>query len=237
MKIDKMFDVRSDTPPNQDPDKYSATLRAYHQILWSKELPNGKLFSLNSLVSGEYLFHESELGAHSLSSDAITSSFIYSKRMHPIIGKLSEAKKEEILKPLFNIGGFIVFPARKRHNKMTINSARGLNAKIVDRFDLTLECIRRYYLSIESPLSGVLKRYDDFFTLFNSFEGYVEFFLLQDLVNPRTGLVEFFMPFDDSFPTRPIPATLDEYRLYIAEVIAFAKARSERMEQVGSNSK
>ena len=67
---------------------------------------------------------------------------------------------------------------------------------IDDRFDITLECIRRHYelttktgdmRSVSSsPLGAVLARYADFFSLFESFEGYVNFFLLQDLVAPET---------------------------------------------------
>ena len=37
--IDITFDFRSDTPPEKDPDKYSATLPSYHKLLWSKSLP------------------------------------------------------------------------------------------------------------------------------------------------------------------------------------------------------
>jgi len=234
MKIDKTFDVRTDTPPNEDPDKHSATLRAYHQILWSKNLPNGKPFTLDASIPGEYLFHESEIGTFSLSSDAIAGTFIFAKRMQHIIDQINEPEREGILVPRFNIGGFIIFPARKKNNKMTINGARGLNARIVDRFDLTLECIRRYYLSIESPLGEVFQRYEDFFKLFGSFENYVNFFLLQDLVNPKTGSVKFFIPFDDSFPSRPIPKSLEDYRLYIEKLMEFAQMRGERMEKFGA---
>ena len=231
MLIDKAFDFRLDTPANKDPDKYSATLRSYHEFLWSKALPSGQLFGLTSSVSGEYLFHESNLGEFSLSSDAITNSFIFSKRLRQIIDQISASEKEEILEPLYNIGGFIIFPARKRQNKMTINGARGFSAKIEDRFDLTLECIRRYYVSKESPLYEVLNRYDDFFSLFENFENYVKFFLLEDLIETRSGEIKFFLPFDDSFPTRPLPTTLEEYRIYISNVAVFSELRGERMER------
>ena len=42
--IDISFNVFSDTPEGKDPDSFSATLRKYHHILWSKQLPNGKEF-------------------------------------------------------------------------------------------------------------------------------------------------------------------------------------------------
>ena len=80
---------------------------------------------------------------------------------------------------------------------MNINGARGTNSKINDRFDLTLECIRRYYFRKESPLQEVLLRYSDFFELFENFKGYVDFFLLQDLVSNNYETINFYLPFDN----------------------------------------
>jgi hypothetical protein len=73
----------------------------------------------------------------------------------------------------------------------TINAARGFNRKISDRMDLTLECVRRYYRREDSPLAPALGRYAGFFTLFEDFQGYVDFFLLQDLVSQGHGKVAF----------------------------------------------
>ena len=78
---------------------------------------------------------------------------------------------------------------------------------IKDRFDLTVECIRRHYLNEASPLSDTLERYSDYFRLFGDFGGYVEFFLLQDLVTHDFSAVKFFSPFDD-FNSSPVPGTL-----------------------------
>jgi hypothetical protein len=75
----------------------------------------------------------------------------------------------------------MLFPGKRIDGKMTINGARGFHPKIKDRFDLTVECIRRHYRAEDSPLSDTLSRYADFFALFRNFEGYVEHFLLQDL--------------------------------------------------------
>jgi Family of unknown function (DUF6994) len=77
----------------------------------------------------------------------------------------------------------------------TINQARGTNQKIEDRFGLTLECIRRHYVGGVSPLKDDLARYASFFTLFGTFRGYVDFFLLQDLVTPDYFTVRFWTPF------------------------------------------
>ena len=54
--IDITFDFRSDTPPGLDPDAFSPTLRKYHQLLWSKPLPNGAPFELDVAIP-PYLHH------------------------------------------------------------------------------------------------------------------------------------------------------------------------------------
>ena len=44
--IDISFDFQIDTRKDKDPDSDSKTLRAYQQLLWSKELPNGEMMKL-----------------------------------------------------------------------------------------------------------------------------------------------------------------------------------------------
>ena len=87
---------------------------------------------------------------------------------------------------------------------MTINGARGVNHKIQDRFDLTLECIRRLYLNQQSPLTDVLERNANFFKLFSDFKGYVDYFLLQDLVEGDYEAIKFWSSFDN-FETAALP--------------------------------
>ena len=91
------------------------------------------------------------------------------------------------------------FVNRAAISKATNNIAGGFNRSIADRFDLTLECIRRHYVDQASPLASTLSRYADFFALFGDFRGYVSFFLLDDLVTDDCS-VKFFMPFDDFRP-------------------------------------
>ena len=111
---------------------------------------------------------------------------------------------------------------------MTINGARGFHPRIKDRFDLTVECIRRHYLDEPSPLSDVLARYADFFGLFGDFAGYVDFFHLQDLVNEDYSAVKFFTPFED-FTGSPLPGTLDAYLEYRQRAIEFIESRNRRI--------
>ena len=128
----------------------------------------------------------------------------------------------------YTIGGMMVFPANRVDRKMTINMARGCHPRIKDRFDLTLECIRRHYLDESSPLSDTLARYADFFGLFGDFAGYVDFFHLQDLVNEVTSTVKFFMPFED-FTASPLPGTVDAYLAYRQRAIEFIESRNRRI--------
>ena len=100
--------------------------------------------------------------------------------------------------------------------------------EIKDRFDLTVECIRRHYLDEPSPLSDTLARYADFFGLFGDFAGYVDFFLLQDLVDEATSTVKFFTPFED-FTASPLPGTVDAYLGYRQRATEFIESRNRRI--------
>jgi hypothetical protein len=179
MLIDTSFDFRTDAS-GRDPDTFSSTLRLYHKLLWSKALPSGRLFNLDDTVRGVYLHHSSELGEFFLCSDSVIPTFTRWVALRRITGLFTEEENEAFRTIGYTIGGMMVFPGNRIDGKQTINGARGFNRKIADRFDLTLECIRRHYLGQRSPLGETLARYRDFFALFEDFRGYVEFFLLQD---------------------------------------------------------
>lgn len=221
--IDITFDFRSDTPEGKDPDKYSPTLLRYHKLLWSKPLPDGTMFDLDDTTRGDYLHHKSELGEYHLTSDSVVPSFRYV----PMVQE-EEEELREFLYIGYTIGGMMLFPGNQVGRKPTPNGARGLHPRIKDRFDLTVECIRRHYSGEHSPLQDVLARYADFFGLFESFPGYVEYFLLQDMVNGDCTEVRFSAPFED-FTTSPIPQTIEEYREYRQRAIAFIEARNRRI--------
>tara|TARA_B100001105_G_C22217336_1_gene368064 strand:+ start:33 stop:737 length:705 start_codon:yes stop_codon:yes gene_type:complete len=229
MDIDASYDFRNDVRPNNDPDIHSEKLKLYHKILWSKPLPSGEDFLLDYSITGKYLSSKSSVGEFELSSDSITHSYIGVKRMNSITKLVSDVDRDKILKTFYTIGGFIIFPSNKIDNKQTINGSRGFNSRIVDRFDLTLECIRRFYLGIESPLYETFSRYKDFFQLFDDFQGYAEFFLLQDIVTDDFSKVKFFLPFDDSFPSQPLPKDLNDYLIYIKNTSNFVVNRGNRM--------
>jgi hypothetical protein len=227
-QIDTTFDFRTDTPPGKDPDTYSATLRQYHKQLWSKPLPGGVVFKLVDTTPHVYLHHQSEIGEFFLSSDSVVPSFTREKRIAHIINQISEYELDEFKTIGYTIGGMMVFPGNRVDGKMTINGARGFHPLIKDRFDLTVECFRRYYSNEISPLSDTLERYADFFTLFENFRGYVEFFLLHDLVTDNFSGVKFFLPFSD-FNTSPLPASREEYIEYKKLAVEFIEARNRRI--------
>ena len=225
--IDIHFDVFSDTPKGKDPDSYSVTLRKYHQILWSKPLPNGIRFDLDD-DTPRLLHHKSELGEFFLSSDAIGHTYKNVKKMAHIVNQITPDEMNSFFSLCSTIGAFIMFPSKKIDNKMTINGARGINHKIQDRFDLTLECIRSFYLKEKSPLSDTLERYSQFFNLFDNFKGYVDFFLLQDLVEENYSAIKFWHPFN-GFDYSPLPKNIEEYQAYKINVIDFLTARNQRI--------
>ena len=77
-------------------------------------------------------------------------------------------------------------------------------------------------------VAETLARYSDFFALFENFRGYVDFFLLQDLVTGDCSAVTFLMPFDD-FKTPSVPTDGDTYQEYRRRTIEFVEARNRRI--------
>jgi len=224
--VDTSFNVYTDARGG-DPDSTSPTLRKYHSMLWSKPLPNGKTFELFDNKSGIYLYHRSELGEFLLGSDAITHSYKNHKRKHWLTKQIPN-EVDELFDTGSTIGGYTLFPNNRINGKHTINQARGVNSLIDDRFDLTLECIRLFYLGQKSPLFDTLLRYENFFDLFDDFIGYTRFFLFEDLIDENKK-VKFYLPFD-GFKTRPIFSDINKYLLYKKGVMNFINSRNERIE-------
>ena len=221
--IDINFDYRQDTFCG-DPDTDSIKLYEFQKHLWSKALPNGKKFELKILgnVNSRLIIKTNR--CDNLSSDRMCPHFDgkYNNRFE---GWLSESEKEE-LKHKVAIGGHILFPAHKK-NGFTINQARGVSRIICDRFDLTLECIRRFYSNEQNPLNDSLLRYKEFFDLFVDFNGYVDFFLLQDFID-ENGQIKFSIPFDD-FKRPALPQNIEEYKNYTIHTINIMNKRNKRI--------
>lgn len=226
MMIDTSFNFYSDSK-GRDPDSVSPTLRNYHKMLWSKPLPNGKILELRDDKKGAYLYHRSELGEFYLGSDAITHSYKNQIRKKWLTEQIPN-EVNELFDIGSTIGAYIIFPNNRIDRKHTINQARGINSLIDDRFDLTLECIRRFYSEVKSPLHDTLLRYCSFFDLFDDFEGYVHFFFLDDLISENNS-IKFYLPFD-GFKTRPSFSDVNQYLSYKERVVDFIQARNKRIE-------
>lgn len=223
--IDITFKTYSDAGGG-DPDATSKTLKAYHKFLWSKELPSGRILDLRDDLPNSYLYHESEHGVFYLGSDAITHSYRNQKSKQDLI-RQARNEADELFEIGSTIGAYLLFPNKQINRQPTINQARGVNAFIDDRFDLTLECIRRHYLGIPSPLSSTLTRYQPFFELFEDFQSYVDFFLLNDLLDTNNR-IKFYLPFDE-FNSKPRFNNIEDYRIYKEGVCEFVTGRNARI--------
>ena len=220
--IDITYDVRADSY-GKDPDFASEMLKSYHQLLWSKPLPNGQVMELTK-GKGFYLkWNDLYLG-----SDSIIVSFMQDryKQKQLIMDGIPNFPqyRENYLKKAYTIAGSIVFP----QVRWSMNQARGCSRKIADRWDLTLECIKRFYAGESSPLDTALQRSESFFNLFVDFKGYVDFFLLQDCVDSNYN-VELWL--DTSlFISDPMPETVESYKVWIEKELEFVAKRGKRIE-------
>lgn len=91
--------------------------------------------------------------------------------------------------------------------------------------------MRRHYDGTAHPLATTFDRYREFFDLFDDFAGYVDFWLLDDLVDAE-GRPSLFLPSDD-FTLPPVPQNVDAYLEFCESTITFVMARNERIRQLG----
>lgn len=210
-----------------DPDALSKTLQEYHKILWSRELPNGEIMNLNIGSASNYLYWKDfRFGSNSI---IVTLRYKkYNYMIEQVKKVLPDYKKfyEDFIRKSYTIGGMIIFPK----HKFSINQNRGTNKLISDRWDLTLECIRRYYLGEKSPLYDTLLSDKNFFDLFIDFKGYVDFFFLQDCVSPDYNKVDIWEG-SGLFNSSGLPKTLDGYFSLLEKQMDFLKKRNQRIKQ------
>lgn len=236
LDFDVAFNFETDQPrgTNPDADSDSPTLRRYHQLLWSKPLKSGVVFTLEAPTvrrQGYLIYTDASGHRHWFGSDAITNS--YSRWLRPkalveSIAELNTEQRSRYLHPPYTVGSTMIWPVRSK-DRPTINQARGTRSRIADRMDLTLECIRRHYLGrADSPLADVLAAYGDFFALFEDFEEFVDFFHFQDLVTADYESIQFYLPFED-FSRGGTPLTTDEYVACMEATLSLIKRRQHRM--------
>jgi hypothetical protein len=154
-QFDPTFRFASDSG-GKDPDIASPTLRSYHQGLWTKPLPSGELFDLT--YDDTYLSYTSSGKVFVLSSDSSVPTWSRWKRMQHIIEKFSEEEIVDFRLVAGQMGAMMLFPRNRVDGQVGINGARGFTARIADRLDLTLECIRMFYAGEVDPRSNPLGR-------------------------------------------------------------------------------
>lgn len=230
MLLDVGFDFRSDSR-GADPDTASRMLKATHSYLWTKPLPGGEIFRLSEGGPGPYLTYVGDSQTLFLSSDSIVNSYSSRKRLSAIIKEIDPGLVSSFMDLNSTIGGFTLFPGNRVGGKPTINGERGFNYLIADRFDLTLECIRRHYAGLGSPLKTVIERYISFFALFVDFKSYVDFFLLNDLVSSDYSTVQMFNYSPVLFKSSPVPDSVESYLEYREGSMNFTRSRNIRIEE------
>ena len=228
--IDITFDFRSDTPPGRRSGRSQSNTPEVSPAPLEQAVAEWCAIRARRHHSGRRTCTTSPSSASSWLVERCGDSELLegAGELKHIIDQIPEVETAAFNRIGYTIGGMMVFPGYQVDRKMTINRARGCHPRIRDRFDLTLECIRRHYLDEPSPLSDTLARYADFFGLFGDFAGYVDFFHLQDLVNEATLTVKFSMPFED-FTASPLPGTLDAYFVYRQRAIEFIESRNRRI--------
>lgn len=246
MKIDTSFDFTTDIPnywdsfwenkggrgggnATTDPDAVSTVLQKFHQVLWSKKLPCGETMDLELADSNPY-----SLGLRwkefFFTSDSISVGHRY-LRMEKILDEFKQtvldyhAYMENFIRKSYTIGGMMIWPCRWN----SINQTKGCMAAISDRMDRTLECIRRFYVDEESPMSKCLEKDRNFFELFVDFKGFVDYFFFQDLVSEDYKSVKMMMGTND-LATPALAQSVEEYRLWLERQLDFVAKRNERIQ-------
>ncbi len=210
---------------NGDPDLSSKTLQRYHQTVWSRKLPCGDTMKLQCGTGSNYLFWK----GFRFGSDSIIVSFRYEK-CRQLLENVQQVVPdyrtfvENYLHKSYTIGGMMIFPKHPG----SINQVKGTNPLICDRWDLTLECIRRYYSGENNPIQRTLSRDKPFFDLFVDFKGFVDYFFLQDCVTDDYSIVKIWLGSGD-FHEKALPQTVDEYLLWIEREMEFLEKRNKRI--------
>lgn len=223
-----------------DPDSGCERLYVWHRALWSRSVAGVTPFELDVVYDRGY---EMQLRAADgsqfrLASDGIIATWStpgWAHRFEPEVFAEITKDTDDFFRVGSTIGGYILFPRnRTGQTGHTINQARAW--ALGDRFDLTLECIRRHYTDplAENPLGDRLAYYADFFALFGDFSSYVRFFLLEDLVTPDCGAVHSLMTGDplNGFDAPALAASAAQYAEFRRRSIAFVTGRNNRIRQL-----
>ena len=241
--IDPGLDFASYYRNGGDPDRDCERLYQWHRALWGRAVPGVAPFELEIVYDRGYgmRLHAGDGVEYWLGSDGIIPTWStpgWTNRFVPDLVAEIARDENDFYRIASTIGGYILFPRnRAGQTGSTINQLRGTHPAIADRFDLTLECIRRYYCepAADNPLGPRLAYYGDFFGLFGDFHTYVRFFLLDDLIGEGRDAVTSLLT-GEPLTTFRVPAfasSAAEYAGYRQRSIRFVTARNERIRQLG----
>jgi hypothetical protein len=240
--IDPDEDFASYYEAGRDPDRHCERLYVWHRALWGRVVPGIQPIQLDVAFDRGYGMQLRALDGslYRLGSDGMIPTWStpgWTKRFSSDLVAEIAKDSDDFYRIASTIGGYILFPRnRLGQTGSTINQARGIHPAIADRFDLTLECIRRHYAdpSADNPLGERLAYYGDFFSLFGDFDGYVRFFLLDDLVAEDGRAVRSLMSDEPlrGFAAPAFAVTPTAYAEYRKRSIAFVRARNNRIAQL-----
>src|SRR5690606_6071600 len=133
-------------------DQTCERLYLWHQALCARPVDGVRPFEVE--VTYDYAYGlrlcTEDGAAFRLGSDGIIPTWStagWTSRFTPQLVAEIEQDTNDFFRLASTIGGYALFPRNgEGQTGQTINQARGVHGQIADRFDLTLECIRRYYL-------------------------------------------------------------------------------------------
>lgn len=102
------------------------------QLLWSRPLPDGTEFTLDTTTPQSYLHHASAVGEFFLGSDSIVHSYrgAYRNRLDAVMEQVPPEHVAQVHDEGSTMGGYVLFPGDVRDRKPTINGARGMHPRI-----------------------------------------------------------------------------------------------------------
>lgn len=244
--IDPDVDFAAHYQNGGDPDRDCPRLYAWHRALWGRSVPGVPPLELAVVPARGFEMSLRTAGGPllRLASDGVIptwSSRGWARWFDADLAVEIAKDADDFYRVASTIGGYILFPRNSIGQAgSTINQARGVDRRIADRFDLTLECIRLHYSdpSAYNPLGERLAYYADFFALFGDFDGYVRLFLLDDLVTADRSAVLSFMSGEpvSGFSMSALAVDPAQYVKYRRRSLAFVKERNARIRQLGLTS-
>lgn len=162
-----------------DPDRNSIKLYRYYELFLSRELPDGLYFQFKTKRDHGTL--------QSMGEDIILTGDYIGPSKNDYFNEYNNKKLSEFLKVTRTFAGNIVWPKKQVDNRITVNQYKG--NVFNERMDLLLFELERFYKEFESKdcvfprLGQIFKDHIEWYKHFVDFNGFINFFYLQDFVN------------------------------------------------------